>query len=261
MKKKLLTSLFCLLSLQFVNAQTYATNFTEDDCDGASHDLFNELDAGNIIVISFVMPCGPCATYSYPAYDAVESFATSHPGKVHFYIADDHLSTACVILENYANNYNMSNSTIFSNPNIAWSDYGTYGMPKVVVLGGSDHLVYLNKNEDKINYLEVHTAISNALSDGLSTLSDSKANTFEISTFPNPLKNNLTVSYSTSGNEKIKIEIIDLLGKSMILKNNLIRLEGSYSETLDLSAFKGGMYFIKISSSNKEQIKPINILN
>ena len=261
MKKKLLTSLFCLLSLQFVNAQTYATNFTEDDCDGVSYDLFNELDAGNIIVISFVMPCGPCATYSYPAYDAVESFATSHPGKVHFYIADDHLSTACVILENYANNYNMSNSTIFSNPNIAWSDYGTYGMPKVVVLGGSDHLVYLNKNEDKINYLEVHTAISNALSDGLSSLYDSKANTFEISTFPNPLKNNLTVSYSTSGNEKIKIEIIDLLGKSMVLKNNLIRLEGAYSETLDLSAFKGGMYFIKISSSNKEQIKPINILN
>lgn len=261
MKKNLLTSLFCLLSLQFINAQTYATNFTEDDCDGVSHDLFNELDAGNIIVISFVMPCGPCATYSYPAYDAVESFATSHPGKVHFYIADDHLSTACVILENYANNYNMSNSTIFSNPNIAWSDYGTYGMPKVVVLGGSDHLVYLNKNEDKINYLEVHTAISNALSDGLSSLYDSKANTFEISTFPNPLKNNLTVSYSTSSNEKIKIEIIDLLGKSMILKNNLIRLEGSHSETLDLSAFKGGMYFIKISSSNKEQIKPINILN
>ena len=160
MKKILLASLFCLFSLQFINAQTYATNFTEDDCDGVSHDLFNELDAGNIIVISFVMPCGPCATYSYPAYDAVESFATSHPGKVHFYIADDHLSTACVILENYANNYNMSNSTIFSNPNIAWSDYGTYGMPKVVVLGGSDHLVYLNKNEDKINYSEVHAGLN-----------------------------------------------------------------------------------------------------
>jgi len=261
MKKILLASLFCLFSLQFINAQTYATDFTEDDCNGVSHNLFNELDAGNVIVISFVMPCGPCATYSFPAYDAVQSFALSHPGKVHFYIADDHLSTACVILENYADNYNMTNSTIFSNPNIAWSDYGAYGMPKVVVLGGSDHLVYLNKNEDKINYSEVHGAISNALADGLSSLNDSKANTFEISTFPNPLKNNLTVSYSTSGNEKIKIEIIDLLGKSMILKNNLISLEGSYSETLDLSAFKGGMYFIKISSSNKEQIKPINILN
>ena len=43
-------------------------------------------------------------------------------------------------------------------------------------------------NEDKINYSEVHAAISNALSDGLSSLNDSKANTFEISTFPNPLK-------------------------------------------------------------------------
>jgi|TARA_B110000914_G_scaffold125332_1_gene109384 hypothetical protein len=261
MNKILLTSLLYLISIQFTYSQTYATDFTEDDCSGVSHNLFNELDAGNIIVISFVMPCGPCATYSLPAYDAAESFATSHPGKVHFYIADDHLSTACVILENYANNYNMSNSTIFSNSNIAWSDYGTYGMPKVIVLGGSDHLVYLNKNENKINYSEVHTAISNALADGLSSLNNSNANTFKISTFPNPVKNNLTVSYSTSGNEEIKIEIIDLLGKSMILKNNLISIEGSYSETLDLSSFKGGMYFIKISSSTKEQIKPVNILN
>ena len=47
----------------------------------------------------------------------------------------------------------------------------------------------------------------------------------------------------------------------MILKNNLIRVEGSYNETLDLSLFQGGMYFIKISSSTQEQIKPVNILN
>ena len=261
MQKILLTSLFCLFSVQFINAQTYATDFTENDCDGISHNLFNELDAGNIIVISWIMPCGPCATYSYPAYDAVQSFSSSHPGKVHFYIADDYANTSCQILNNFANSYNMTISTIFSNANITMSDYGVDGMPKVVVLGGSDHLVYLNKNDDKINYSEVHVAISNALADGLSSLNNSKANSFEISTFPNPVKNNLTVSYSTSGNEEIKIEIIDLLGKSIILKNNLISIEGSYSETLDLSSFKGGMYFIKISSSNKEQIKPVNILN
>ena len=65
-------------------------------------------------------------------------------------------------------------------------------------------------------------------------------------------------------NKMTKRDLIEHIAKhgkkpqrKSILKNNLIRLEGSYSETLDLSAFKGGMYFIKISSSNKEQIKPI----
>jgi len=261
MNKILLTALLYLISIQFTYSQTYATDFTENDCSGVSHNLFNELDAGNIIVIDWIMPCGPCATYSYPAYDAVQSFSSSHPGKVHFYIADDYANTSCQILNNFANSYNMTISTIFSNANITMSDYGVDGMPKVVVLAGSNHLVYLNKNDDKITYLNVHTAISQAISDGLSSIQNPKENPFTIKVFPNPVKNNLTVSYTSKGNEEIKIEIIDLLGKSMILKNNLISLEGSYSETLDLSSFKGGMYFIKISSSTQEQIKPVNILN
>jgi len=261
MKKILFTSLLYLISIQFIQGQTYATNFTEDDCSGVSHDLFNELDAGNIIVISWIMPCGPCATYSYPAYDAVESFSSSHPGKVHFYIADDYANTSCVILNNFATSYNMINSTIFSNANITMSDYGVDGMPKVVVLGGTDHLIYLNKNDNKINYSNVHAAISAAIADGVSLVNEQEENTFDIITFPNPAKNTLTISYKTTEKEEIKIELIDLLGKSTILKNNHFKYEGTHNETLKLSSFKNGVYFIKISSATQEQINTVNILN
>jgi|TARA_B110000914_G_scaffold143429_1_gene125552 hypothetical protein len=261
MKKILFTSLLYLISIQYTYSQTYATNFTEDDCNGVSHNLFNELDAGNIIVISWIMPCGPCATYSYPAYNAVESFASSHPGKVHFYIADDYANTSCVILNNFATTYNMTNSTIFSNANITMSDYGVDGMPKVVVLGGANHLIYLNKNDDKINYSNVHTAISAAIADGVSLVNENKKNTFEVTTFPNPVINTLTVSYKTIKQEEIKIEIIDQLGKSTILRNNQINIPGYHNEKLNLSSFKNGIYFIKISSATQEQINTVNILN
>ena len=261
MNKTLFFFLLYFISIQSTNAQTYATNFTEDDCDGISHDLFNELDAGNIIVISWIMPCPPCATYSYPAYDAVQSFSSSHPGKVHFYIADDYANTSCVILNNFATTYNMPNSTIFSNANITMSDYGVDGMPKVVVLGGTNHLIYLNKNDDKINYSNVHAAISAAITDGLSSIDEQEEDIFEIKIYPNPTTNILNISYSTKEKEEIEIEIIDPLGKSIILKEKHVKHEGLHHEEFNLGSLKNGVYFIKLSNTKQEQVKTVNILN
>ena len=76
MKKKILNSLILLFVANISFAQTTATDFTTSDCSGDSYNLFNELDDGNVIVIAWVMPCGPCATYTIPAYSAVQSFAS-----------------------------------------------------------------------------------------------------------------------------------------------------------------------------------------
>ena len=143
--------------------QTTATDFTTNDCNGVNHNLFDSLDAGNVIVISWVMPDIASATYSAPAYNAVHSFSTSHPGRVHFYIADDYANTTCANLINFGNYFNMPNSTFFSSADISMSDYGTNGMPKVVVLGGDSHTVYYNQNDNQINFNDVQTAIANAL--------------------------------------------------------------------------------------------------
>ena len=237
-------------------SQTYATNFVEEDCDGVTHDLFDELDNGNVIIISWVMPCGPCATYSFPAYNAVQSFNTSHPGKVHFYIADDYANSACGLLNNFANNYSMSNSTIFTSSNITMSDYGVDGMPKVVVLAGNDHLVYLNKNDDKINYSDVHAAISNALADGISSFNDSKANTFEISklkAFPSPASDNITLSYNLKKQDIINIQLIDILGKQTIIIKDQIQNPGINSVDINTEKYSNGNYFIKITSGASHQ--------
>jgi hypothetical protein len=66
MRKLTLFITLSLINISIVFAQ--ATDFTTDDCNGITHNLFDSLDAGNVIVISWVMPCGPCATYSLPAY-------------------------------------------------------------------------------------------------------------------------------------------------------------------------------------------------
>ena len=256
MKNIFLTILIISSTYNLMSGQTYATNFVEDDCNGVTHDLFDELDNGNVIVISWVMPCGPCATYSFPAYDAVQSFSTSHPGKVHFYIADDYANSACGLLNNFANNYSMSNSTIFTSPNITMSDYGVDGMPKVVVLAGSDHLVYLNKNDDKINYADVHGTISNALADGISSINDLKTNTSKISTlkvFPSPASNNITLSYNLQKQDIINIQLVDIFGKQTIIIKDQIQQLGTNYIDINTEKYSSGNYFLKISSEESHQ--------
>ena len=163
MKKYILRSLFVLFVTNVSFAQTTATDFTTNDCNGVSHNLFDSLDAGNVIVIGWVMPCGPCATYTLPAYSAVQSFATSHPGRVHFYLVDDYANTTCATLINWGNTNNMPLNTTFSSADINMLDYGTTGMPKVVVLGGDSHLIYYNENNSQPTFNGVQTAITNAL--------------------------------------------------------------------------------------------------
>ena len=247
MKKYILKSLLVLFAVNISFAQTTATDFTTNDCNGVSHNLFDELDNGNVVVIAWVMPCTPCATYSLPAYSAVELFATSHPGQVHFYMADDYANTSCTSLSSWGDNYNMSNSTFFSSTDVNMNDYGVAGMPKVVVLGGLDHHVYFNENDNKINLSGVQTAIDSALNSFVSSNSE-LISTFQLNTFPNPTKEKLTINYHLNKNEEITFEIVDLLGKkvkSFVVFNS----SGNNTIDLDISELPSANYVLQFHTS------------
>jgi hypothetical protein len=56
------TILIGLLFFCFVNSSISQTaaDFTANDCNGTSHHLFAELNAGKVVVVAFVMPCTDC---------------------------------------------------------------------------------------------------------------------------------------------------------------------------------------------------------
>ena len=248
MKKTLMIILAILTTLGFAYAQTTATNFTANDCNGTSHNLFDELDNGDVIVIAWVMPCLSCATYGLPAYSAVQTFATSHPGRVHFYMADDNGTTACATINNWAISENMPLSTTFSSSDIKMNDYGTYGMPKVVVLGGSDHHIYYNNNDNKITFPGVQTAINDALLAPLG-IEQMGENNFQLSSYPNPVNNILNVSYTKDQSETITFSIIDVLGKIVIKEKEL-------TTSIDVSSLNNGNYFLKVTSETSSESIP-----
>ncbi|HRD39909.1 MAG TPA: hypothetical protein PLC65_14870, partial [Bacteroidia bacterium] len=63
-----------------------------------------------------------------------------------FYLVDDYANTSCPTLTSWALTNGMPNAIVFSNSAIDMYDYGSTGMPKIVVIGGANHQVFDNQN-------------------------------------------------------------------------------------------------------------------
>jgi hypothetical protein len=243
MKKTLLIIFAILTSLGFAYAQTTATNFTTNDCDGISHTLFDELDDDKVIVISWVMPCTPCATYAGYAADAVQAFATSHPGRVKHYLADDYANSTCSYLSGWASNYNISTDAVFSDGQLDMSDYGTPGMPKVVVLGKNSHTIYYNKNDNTITQIDVEDAITLALTATVGI--DEEATNLQLNAYPNPTTGFINIEYTSQS--PVQFDVINMLGEKVLSQNT----NNTKNATVDVSNLTKGIYFLRMIVDSK----------
>ncbi len=70
----------------------------------------------------------------------------------------------------------------------------------------------------------------------------------EVKIFPNPTKDNLNIESP----QKVQIEIFDSFGRLIIS-----RLENSQTESIDLSAYASGVYYVRISSGNRTITKKV----
>lgn len=238
--------------------QTVAPDFTANDCSGNPHNLYTELNAGNIIVMSWVMPCGGCTTQSQAADSVVSSYSVSNPGRVFFYLVDDLGDTDCASLSTWAG-INSIHATKFSDSTISMSGYGSPGMPKIVVLGGSGHTVYYN-----VNSLTDGAGIANAIDAAIAAtaeINESINASLYLKLYPNPISSHdiITVSFITDSKET-SIEIYNALGASV----QLIKVENYYSGQQQLKVntikFSNGIYYLKLKTGKLEQITKFSIL-
>ena len=160
MKNYLLTLI--LAGVTSVSVAQTAVNFTCNDCAATSHDLYTELNAGKVIVLCWVMPCGACTGPALTTYNVVQSYQANNPNTVFMYLCDDYGNTTCASLNSWANNIGVTNTIRFSNSAIDMMDYGSTGMPKIVVVGGSNHTVYYNSN-NTVDATNLQNAINSAL--------------------------------------------------------------------------------------------------
>jgi hypothetical protein len=250
MKKGIPSAIFFFISVTLMS-QT-ATNFTTTDCKGTTYDLFTELAAGKVIVLCWVMPCGPCVGPSLTTYNVVQSFQATHPTRVQMYLCDDYADTPCPSLTSWANTYGLYDVTVFSDAAISMEDYGTPGMPKIVVIA-PDHSVLYNSN-NVVNATELQDAINAALT--LTNIPQPLSKPSSLAVFPNPVRGKSVILCDIERSSQVEIDLLNLEG---------IHIEKIFSGWLDagenrikalLPALKPGVYFIRLNDGvRKEMVK------
>ena len=208
------------------------------------------------------MPCGPCAGPALQAYLAVQSYATSHPGKVLFYMVDDYANTTCSLLYGWSNSSGMGNAdAYFSDSQISMSDYGQNGMPKVVVVGCTEHKVYYNENYTADGITE---AIEEAIAecDSFSTSVD-KFNGSEnkLQLFPNPANNMFNVSYELTEADNVTVDVANMVGKTIHHVSNSKQSAGLVEIQINTEQFRNGFYFLKVETSKGLQVVKFSVVH
>ncbi len=223
-----------------------AQNFQSNDCSGKFHNFFKELDSGKVIVLCWVMPCNSCIGPAMTSYNIVKNMNVEFPGRVSYFLVDDLADTPCQTIVNWSKTYTMlpaSFLTLFSNSAIKMSDYGTSGMPKVVVIG-SNHQVYYNQNNVVVPQ-EIVTAIKNALIT-TSVEQESTSNLGIQTITPNPTIGKSLINFTLGSPSDVHIEIVDCIGQ--IVSNEEVKNlpEGSNTFMLGSETLSEGFYFARI---------------
>lgn len=227
-----------------VHAQPTATNFICNDCQGNPHNLFTELDTGCVVVIAWVMPCATCIGPSLTAYNVVQSYAVSHPGRVKFYIADDYANTTCQSLNSWVSSNGMGGTTTFSNAAVDMLDYGTAGMPKVVVLGGQFHQVYYNVNGTGGSSTVLVNAIDSALVQTGIENEVPSASPFNM--YPNPAQGQLNISFNVQYGTDAMVRIMDCTGKIVSAPESFYCAPGEVRKEIAVDNLAGGIYIVEL---------------
>jgi hypothetical protein len=247
----------CMLMLNLVEAQT-AKNFNCKDCNGTDYDLFTELDAGKVVVLCWVMPCSSCILPATTAYNVVRSYASSHPGKVVMYVADDYANTSCNDINNWCYVYGLDSTVRFSNKAISMKDYGTDGMPKTVVLGGVWHKVYFNQNNG-VNATNLQAAIDLALLE-TSVKELAPVNNISMDIVPNPVKESGQINISLSAPDQLHLTISSMEGRIILQSDFDLMASGDHSIPLPVNSMPSGLYFLHLKSSGGVISKKIVVI-
>lgn len=253
---RLLIAVGMLLPLAIM-AQTTATDFTVNDCSGNSRHLFGMLDSGKVVVMSFVHPCSSCVGPTKNAQNVVNSFASSHAGRVIMFIVDDAGDNSCSSISSWCNQFGISGVPVITNTAVVQTQYGAAAMPKIVVVAGTDHKVYF-KEDNGLNTTNLTSAINTALAaSGVERVGESIR---ALSLSPNPASRMLNVSYFQSGSQTVTGSIHSILGNEMWRGNLSNSNAGQQEKQINIDALPEGFYFLTIESGNQTVSRKFTIV-
>jgi hypothetical protein len=78
-----------------------------------------------------------------------------------------------------------------------------------------------------------------------------------INTFPNPFTGNFNIVYRIPVNAKVKIQVLNTLGKEVLLISDENKTIGTYQQEVDTQILSTGVYIVKLHFNNQAYFKKI----
>ncbi len=119
----------------------------------------------------------------------------------------------------------------------------------------------LNNNYQGLDFVVDSTKI-NPIPSSVTSIIETNGLSHDIKIYPNPATNFLTIQYVLERSSDVKIELVDILGKTVrVLLPESKQTSDQYKNTWTLSELKSGLYFLKMTINNSETIVKISITN
>lgn len=235
---------FSLLLLAYsAHSQDYAIDFTQNDCEGNSHQLFDEHNAGKVVILEFVMlNCAPCIVGTNALESILAPYEISYPGRVQIYSFGFLNSYTCEQLMAWRSD-NEFNHPVFNNGEDQVDYYGGMGMPTIVVTGTNTHKVFYKS----IGYLpsmdkDIKAAIDSALQYSPSGVGE-MTGTGVFRAYPTVFTDQFTVETDVT---RAGAEVILSDSYGRILMKSAI--PGSGKLDISTSGLSRGMYIVRLNS-------------
>lgn len=265
---KKIFSLFTM-ALMFIittsKAQLTAMDFYGMDCNGTMHNMFSELDAGKAVILHFYMPsCGSCPPPAQKIQTMANNILASHPNMITAYAFPFQNSTTCA----YSSTWTSSNGLSLYSPmdsgatQVAY--YGGFGMPTVVLLGGTDHRVMFStlafNDSDTTIMRDSILALLGVAPTGIhdnhlpSTINS-------LSIYPNPASNHNMIAMDLNETTNMSIDVVDMTGRQVAIICNEKIKQGTFTKHFNTEALANGTYTIRINANGKSANRKLYVVH
>ncbi len=236
-----------MLAGTFVQAQTTAIDFNKKDCAGNTHNLFADLDAGNAVLIHFYMPsCGSCPPPAQKIQAMANNLMKSFPGKIKGYAIPYNNTTPCSYSATWVTSNGLSLYTAMDSGASQVAYYGGFGMPTVVLLGGTDHKVLFSTQSFSTSDTTIMRDKILALfgASGINTLSPSFSN---VKLYPNPATDQIQLELNLERQVNLKVEMVNIVGEVVASVFDHTAAGGFFKTEINTAALSKGVYMMRVN--------------
>lgn len=242
-------------------AQTTAMDFNTTDCNGNTANLFADLDAGKAVVLFYFMPnCGSCPPPAQKIQAMAQHINATHPGMVKAYAFPFNNTTACSYSQSWVSSNNLSWYAPMDSGAAAVAHYGGFGMPTVVLVGGSNHRVMFSTLSFSTNDTTTMRDSILALIGGAPTgLDEVSAGISDLNVYPNPAPGEVSIAASLKARSHLIIDVLDITGKRVLLVSDEKNAAGSVQHSFDTKGLANGLYTVRLNVNGKAVNRKLHV--